>query len=164
MSIKHQFMHFKWFKGEIPATFITCFPRNTTLSNNMHSLSLRLTELWSDFLYISRRLIIKLIRRKSPFLWYSFNFTVVISHLTITFHAICMDKILKDFTSLKDTYYAALTEIDNIYIGKRNADFVWQSIPIHILPKSISKWLWWKENIICWYKINLCCLLYYRIF
>ena len=24
------------------------------------------------------------------------------------------------------------TEIDNIFIGKRNADYVWQSVPIHI--------------------------------
>ena len=44
MSIKHHFMHLKWLKGEIPATFITCIPRITTLSNNMHSLSRRLTD------------------------------------------------------------------------------------------------------------------------
>ena len=24
------------------------------------------------------------------------------------------------------------SNIDNIYIGKRNADFVWQSVPVHI--------------------------------
>ena len=47
--------------------------------------------------------------RKSLFLWYSFTFTVVITHEIITFQAICMDKIPKDFKSIKDTYYAALT-------------------------------------------------------
>ena len=53
MSIKHQFMHFKWLKGEIPATFITYILRNTTLSNNMHSVSPRLTNLWSDFFILA---------------------------------------------------------------------------------------------------------------
>ena len=50
----------------------------------------------------------KLIRRKSLFLWYTFTFNVVITHEIITFQDICMDKIPKDFTSIKDTYYAAL--------------------------------------------------------
>ena len=51
MSIKHQLMHFRWLKGEIPFTFITCILRNTKLSNNKHSVSPRLADLWSDFLY-----------------------------------------------------------------------------------------------------------------
>ena len=42
-------IHFKWLKGEIPATFITCILTNTT--NNMHSVSRRLTDLWSDFYF-----------------------------------------------------------------------------------------------------------------
>ena len=42
------------------------------------------------------------------FLLYLFTFNVVISHEIITFKDICMDKLLKDFTSTKDTYYAAL--------------------------------------------------------
>ena len=29
VSILHQFMHFKWLKGEMPATFITCILRNS---------------------------------------------------------------------------------------------------------------------------------------
>ena len=36
------------------------------------------------------------------------TFTVVITHEIITFQAICMDKIPKDFTSIKDTNYAPL--------------------------------------------------------
>ena len=52
--------------------------------------------------------MIIIIRRKSLFLWYSFTFTVVITHKIITFQAICMDKIPKDFTSMKDTDSAAL--------------------------------------------------------
>ena len=60
--------------------------------------------------YISWWLIIKFIRRKSPFLWYSFTFTVVITHEIIIFQAICIDKIPKDFTPIKDTYYAALRQ------------------------------------------------------
>ena len=43
--------------------------------------------------------------KKLLFLWYSFTFTVVITHEIITFQADCMDKIPKDFTSIKDTYY-----------------------------------------------------------
>ena len=39
---------------------------------------------------------------------YLFTFNVVITHEIITFQDICMDKIPKDFTSTKDTYYAAL--------------------------------------------------------
>ena len=35
MSIKQQFIHFKWLKGEIPPTIITCKLRNTLLSNSM---------------------------------------------------------------------------------------------------------------------------------
>ena len=42
------------------------------------------------------------------------------THEIITFQAICMDKILKDFTSIKDTYYAALT-LDNSF---ENLEFV----------------------------------------
>ena len=45
MSIKHQCMHLKWLTGEIPATFITCIIRNTTLSNNKHSVSSTLADL-----------------------------------------------------------------------------------------------------------------------
>ena len=30
------------------------------------------------------------------------------------------------------SFNVLLTEIDNIFIGKRNADYVWQSVPIHI--------------------------------
>ena len=58
---------------------------------------------------MSWQLIIKLIRSKSLFLWYSFTFNVVITHEIITFQDICMYKIPKDFTSTKDTYYAALS-------------------------------------------------------
>ena len=29
LSILHQFMHFKWLKDEMPATFITCLLRNS---------------------------------------------------------------------------------------------------------------------------------------
>ena len=57
----------------------------------------------SDFFYISRRQIIKLIRSKSLFLWYMFTFNDVITHEIITFQDICMNKIPKDFTSIKDT-------------------------------------------------------------
>ena len=132
MSIKHQFMHFKWLKGEIPGTFITCILRNTTLSNNMHS-SPRLTDLWSDFFYISWRLIIKLIRRESLFLWYSFTFTVVITHEIITSQAICMDKIPKDFTSIKDTYYAAFKNCTHSHasrslLGANGGSYILSSI------------------------------------
>ena len=41
-----------------------------------------------------------------------FTFNVVITHEIITLQDICMDKIPKDFTSIKDTYYAAL----NLYV------------------------------------------------
>ena len=30
------------------------------------------------------------------------------------------------------SFNVLLTEIDNIFIGKRNADYVWQLVPIHI--------------------------------
>ena len=73
----------------------------------MHSISLGLADAWSDF-YISWRIIIKLIRSKLLFLWYTFTFNVVITHEIITFQDICMGKMLKDFSSIKDTYYAAL--------------------------------------------------------
>ena len=67
------------------------------------------------FFYISRRLIIKLIRNKSPFLWYSFTFNVVITHEIITFQDVCIDEIPKYFTSIKDTNYAALIWSDMNY-------------------------------------------------
>ena len=38
-------------------------------------------------------------------------FHVVITHEIITFQDICMDKLPKDFTSTKDTYYAALIHL-----------------------------------------------------
>ena len=60
------------------------------------------------FFFISWQLIIKLIRNKSLFLWYSFTFNVVITHEIITFQDICFDEIPKYFKSIKDTYYAAL--------------------------------------------------------
>ena len=63
------------------------------------------------FFNISRRLIIKLIRSKWLFLWYSFTFNVVITHEIITFQDIWMVKIPKDFMSTKATYYAALTTL-----------------------------------------------------
>ena len=52
--------------------------------------------------------MIKLIRNKTLFLWYSFTLNVVIKHEIITFKDICIDEIPKYFTSIKDTYYAAL--------------------------------------------------------
>ena len=90
MSIKRQFMHFKWLKGEIPAIFITCILRNNhVFSNNIYSVSLRLADLWSEFLYIyiSWRIIIKLIRRKLLFPCHVFtsNGNVVVTHEIITF-------------------------------------------------------------------------------
>ena len=59
--------------------------------------------------FISWQLIIKLIGNKSLYFWYSFTFNVVITHEIITFKDICIDEIPKYFTSIKDTYYAALT-------------------------------------------------------
>ena len=61
------------------------------------------------YFFISWRIIIKLIQSKLLFPWYTFTFNVVITHeMIITFQDICMDKIPKDFMSIKDTYYAAL--------------------------------------------------------
>ena len=74
----------------------------------MYSVGPTLADAWSDFFYISWQLIIKLIRNKSLFLWYSFTFNVVITHEIKTFKDICIDEIPKYFTSIKDTYYAAL--------------------------------------------------------
>ena len=56
----------------------------------------------------------KLIRRKSLFPSFSFTFTVLITHEIITFQDICMDKIPQDFTSIKDTFYAALKCYDKV--------------------------------------------------
>ena len=98
MSIKHPFIHFKWWKGEIPATWYELCKPGT-----------RWRMIW--FFFISWQPIIKLIRSKSLFLWYTFTFNVVITHEIITFQDICMDKIPKDFTSIKDTYYAALKDV-----------------------------------------------------
>ena len=53
--------------------------------------------------------MIKLIQSKSLFLRYSFTFNVVITHEIITFQDIWIDEIPNDFTSIKDTYYTALT-------------------------------------------------------
>ena len=78
----------------------------------MHSVGPTLADVWSDFFFfISWQQIIKLIRNKSFFLWYSFTFNVVITHEIITFQDICIDKIPKYFTSIKDTYYAALIKV-----------------------------------------------------
>ena len=33
---------------------------------------------------------------------------------------------------LARSFKVLLTEIDNIFIGKRNAEYVWQAFPIHI--------------------------------
>ena len=76
------------------------------------------------FFFISWQLIIKLIRSKSLFLWYSFTFNVVITHEIITFQDICMYKIPKDFTSTKDTYYAALRECFVIYYTERHYSLI----------------------------------------
>ena len=66
------------------------------------------------FFFISWQQIIKLIRSKSFFLWYSFTFNVVITHEIITFQDICIDEIPKYFTSIKDTYYAALKQPQSV--------------------------------------------------
>ena len=94
------------------------------LPNNMHSVGLTLADAWSDFLYISWWIIIKLIRSKSPFLWYSFFFNVVVTHEIITFQDICIDEIPKDFTSIKDPYYTALTRIAFISVAHQEAPYV----------------------------------------
>ena len=88
--------------------FYWVYSEKATLCNNLHPVSPRLSDALSDFFFISWQLIIKLIRSKSLFLWYSFTFNVVITHEIITFQDIFMDKIPKDFTSIKDTNYAAL--------------------------------------------------------
>ena len=41
---------------------------------------------------------------------------VVITHEMISFQYICMDKISKDFTSIKDTNYVALISMKNLKI------------------------------------------------
>ena len=50
-------------------------------------------------------------------LLYLFTFNIVITHEIITFQEMCMDKIPKDFTSIKDTYYAALTYSNTLAAG-----------------------------------------------
>ena len=40
---------------------------------------------------------------------FSNTHSMPVTHEIITFQDICRDKIPKDFTSIKDTYYAALT-------------------------------------------------------
>ena len=67
-----------------------------------------IADAWSDIFYINWRIIIKLIRSKSLFLWNTFTFNVVITHGVITFQDIFIEKIPKDFTSMKDTYHATL--------------------------------------------------------
>ena len=108
MSIKHVFMHFKWLKVKYQPLSLRMYKEIVVLSNDMHSIGPTVADAWSDF-FISWQLIIKLIRNKSLFLWYSFTFNVVISHGIITFQDIWIDEIPKYLTSIKDTYYAALT-------------------------------------------------------
>ena len=113
----------------------------------MHAVGPTLENAWSDFFYISRRLIIKLIRSKSLFLWYSFTFNVVITHEILTFQNICIDEIPKDFTSIKDTYYAAL-KVD-LHIKWNREVFIWK--------------VWNYVCVLVIFKISSSVLLFYSI-
>ena len=53
----------------------------------------------------------KLIRSKSLFLGFPLIFNVIITHKSITFQGIYMDKIPTDLTSLKDSDYVALNNL-----------------------------------------------------
>ena len=76
-------------------------------------------------------MIIKLIRSKSLFLWYTFTFNVLITHEIITFQDICMDNIPKDFMSIKDTYCAALSLDSHIVNNKVHLRVALTSVKSH---------------------------------